>query len=67
MDTKICEICAGSGGPVEVECPDCEGTGFDPIEDKPFAQCHGCYGEEIIEVEVCPNCCGTGRVNVDDY
>ena len=36
----------------EIECLDCGGTGYDPMAEKPFAQCTTCYG--------------TGEVDVDD-
>lgn len=64
--TRRCPLCNGSGGPIVIECRDCGGTGFDPTEEKPFAQCHTCYGEEEEEVEVCTRCGGTGEVDDED-
>lgn len=40
--------------------------GLQPEEDKPFAQCHTCYGDGTIETSVCPHCGGVGEVD-DEY
>lgn len=61
---KICSCCRGTGGPVEVTCENCAGTGYDPSEDNPFAQCHSCYGEGITDEDICPKC--GGAVEMDD-
>ncbi|VVN40102.1 hypothetical protein PS634_05359 [Pseudomonas fluorescens] len=60
-----CPLCQGTGGPIEIECRDCDGTGFDPTEEKPFAQCHTCYGDETEEVETCIRCGGSGEIDED--
>lgn len=65
MNEKICSFCHGRGSDVYIECTNCNGSGYDPTEDKPFAQCHTCYGEGIEEAELCPNCEGEGIV--DEY
>jgi RecJ-like exonuclease len=65
MSEIICPQCHGRGGDIEIECWDCGGSGYDPEEDKPFAQCHTCYGEGMAEVDVCPNCGGEGRLEVE--
>lgn len=65
MTTVICGACHGRGGPIEIECPDCSGSGFDPMEENPYAQCHTCYGEGTVEVEDCTRCGGTGEVELD--
>lgn len=61
--TRLCHVCHGSGGPIEIECPDCFGSGFDPTEEKPFAQCHSCYGDETQDVDICTRCGGTGEID----
>lgn len=66
MTTIICDVCHGRGGPIEIECPNCSGTGYDPKDEKPFAQCHTCYGDQTIDIDECTNCDGTGKVNMDD-
>jgi len=63
--TRLCHVCHGNGGPIEIECSDCNGTGFDPTEDNPFAQCHTCYGDEIEEVEICNHCGGSGELDAE--
>lgn len=65
MTEVICPQCRGRGGDIEVECWDCGGTGYAPEEDKPFAQCHTCYGDGVAEIDVCPNCGGYGKIEVD--
>lgn len=65
--TKICPVCHGRGGPIEIECPDCGGSGFDPHEDNPFAQCHTCYGEGSIESDDCTRCGGIGEIDDDSF
>ena len=65
MTNEICSLCRGTGGPVTITCSNCNGTGYDPEEDKPFAQCHTCYGEGTEEVEVCPDCGGQGTIEED--
>lgn len=60
-----CPLCHGSGGPIEIECRECGGTGFDPIEDNPFAQCHTCYGDGVEEVDTCIRCGGSGEIDED--
>lgn len=55
-----CKSCRGTGGPVEIDCPNCNGSGYDPQEDKPFAQCHTCFGDGFIEAD-CEKCGGTGE------
>lgn len=63
---RLCHVCHGCGGPIEIECPDCSGTGFDTAEDNPYAQCHGCYGEGTQEVEDCTRCGGRGEIDDDE-
>ncbi len=53
-----CYPCRGTGGPVEVNCPDCKYVGFGQ-------QCHTCHGEETIEVDNCPACGGMRTNDVD--
>lgn len=53
-----CATCHGRGTDVTVSCPQCEGTGFDPNEENPFAQCHECYGEGEVHLDTCPHCSG---------
>ncbi|MBO0170529.1 molecular chaperone DnaJ, partial [Vibrio parahaemolyticus] len=62
-------LCNGRGDDVIIRCRNCNGSGYDPEEDKPFAQCHTCYGEGVEEVEVCPSCGGEGYCyeEEDDY
>ncbi|EHQ2559011.1 TPA: molecular chaperone DnaJ [Salmonella enterica] len=67
MTAAICDVCHGSGGPIEIECPNCSGTGYDPTDDKPFAQCHTCYGDQTIEIDECTNCGGIGEVVLNDF
>lgn len=42
------------------------GSGYDPQDDKPFAQCHTCYGEGEENADVCPRCGGDGYYYVDE-
>lgn len=67
MTAAICDVCHGSGGPIEIECPNCSGTGYDPTDDKPFAQSHTCYGDQTIEIDECTNCGGIGEVVLNDF
>jgi len=67
MTASKCDICRGHGGPIEIECPECAGTGYDPTDDKPFAQCHTCHGDQTIEVEECINCGGIGEVDANEF
>ncbi|MDE9477889.1 hypothetical protein KKI90_11760 [Xenorhabdus bovienii] len=39
----------------------CFSTGYAPEEDKPFAQCHTCYGEESA-LQICWKCKGSGYI-----
>jgi molecular chaperone DnaJ len=66
MEEVICPLCHGRGGDVTIKCRNCNGTGYDPEEDNPFAQCHTCYGDEEEEVEVCPRCGGEGKIYLDE-
>lgn len=66
MEEIICPLCHGRGGDVTIKCRNCNGTGYDPEEDNPFAQCHTCYGDEEEEVEVCPRCGGEGKIYLDE-
>ncbi|EFN9598049.1 molecular chaperone DnaJ [Escherichia coli] len=66
MIIQTCPVWQGRDGLFEVSCPKCYGSGYRPEEDKPFAQCHTCYGDGTIEVSVCPRCCGVGEVDEDD-
>lgn len=65
MNKNICSFCHGIGTDIYIECTNCSGSGYDPTEDKPFAQCHTCHGEGIEEVEICPIC--RGEEIVDEY
>lgn len=67
MKKHICPVCHGRGGSVEITCPDCAGTGYDPHEDNPFGQCHTCYGDGTIESDDCPRCHGDGEIDDDDF
>jgi len=58
-----CSLCHGRGGDVEINCPNCNGSGYDPNEDNPFAQCHSCYGDGTVQADVCPNCSGEGTIS----
>lgn len=40
-----CSTCKCRRNDVEIDCPNCDGTGYDPTDEKPFAQCHECYGD----------------------
>ena len=53
-----CYTCRGTGGPVEVNCPDCKYVGYGE-------QCHTCHGDETVEVENCPACGGMGVNDVN--
>ena len=66
MTIQNCPVCRGRDGLFEVTCPECDGAGYSPEEDKPFAQCHTCYGDGTIETSVCPRCGGVGEVDDDD-
>lgn len=55
-----CKTCRGRGGDITVECFNCGGTGYDPTDEKPFAQCHTCYGEKEVDLDECPDCLGSG-------
>ncbi len=61
-----CPLCHGREGSVEIECDDCNGTGFEPEEGNQFAQCQNCSGDGSVEVEICPRCLGEGTVEDDD-
>ncbi len=61
-----CPVCRGRGGDIEVTCKNCGGSGYDPEDDKPFAQCHTCYGDGLEEIEFCSNCGGTGAIEEND-
>lgn len=61
-----CSSCHGRGTDVDVDCPNCASTGYDPNEDNPFAQCHECYGEGVITLNVCPDCGGSGNAQISD-
>ncbi|WP_095194382.1 molecular chaperone DnaJ [Pseudomonas sp. Irchel 3A7] len=67
MKKYICPVCHGRGGPVEITCPDCCGTGHDPREDNPYGQCHRCYGEGTVDEDDCPRCGGLGEITEDDF
>lgn len=54
-----CPHCHGRGGDVDVSCPDCLGIGYDRHSDKPFSQCHTCYGDGEVALDICPRCSGT--------
>lgn len=58
MTGKHCSTCQGRRNDVEIDCPNCGGTGYDPTDEKPFAQCHECYGDGTIVADVCPDCLG---------
>jgi len=58
---SVCLSCHGRGSDVDVTCPGCAGTGYDPNEDNAFAQCHECYGEGVVTLDVCPDCGGSGE------
>lgn len=58
INENICSSCHGRGSDVYIECTNGRGSGYDPTEDKPFAQCHTCYGERVEEAEICPICGG---------
>lgn len=62
----MCPTCRGRRHDVEVCCENCEGTGWDPNEDNPFAQCHSCHGEGTVVEEDCPTCGGTGQSDDPD-
>ena len=61
----ICPTCYGRGGDIEIKCRNCFGSGYDPQEDKPFAQCHTCFGDKVEDVDICPTCYGEGKVEVE--
>jgi len=61
-----CTVCHGTGADVEVTCPDCQGTGYDPQDGNPFAQCHTCYGDGTTMLDVCPHCGGDGEIDPVD-
>lgn len=58
MTGEHCSTCQGRRNDVEIDCPNCGGTGYDPTDEKPFAQCHECYGDGTIVADVCPDCLG---------
>nr|WP_228721282.1 hypothetical protein [Klebsiella pneumoniae] len=60
MKKVICSLCHGRGGDVIITCSNCNGSGYDPQDDNPFAQCHTCYGEGEENADVCPRCGGDG-------
>jgi molecular chaperone DnaJ len=62
----ICSLCHGRGGDVIITCSNCNGSGYDPQDDNPFAQCHTCYGEGEENADVCPRCGGDGYYYVDE-
>ncbi len=62
----LCPDCHGRGSDVEAQCSACAGSGFDPEEDNPFAQCHECYGEGTVTLPVCQKCGGVGILEEDD-
>lgn len=64
MSEIVCPYCKGSGE-AESDCHDCQGSGYDPHEDKPFAQCDECGGEGTKEQD-CLTCGGTGIAYEDD-
>ncbi|HBZ9025614.1 TPA: molecular chaperone DnaJ [Raoultella ornithinolytica] len=66
MKKVICSLCHGRGGDVIITCSNCYGSGYDPEEDKPFAQCHTCYGEGDEHADICPRCGGDGYYYVDE-
>lgn len=66
MEEVVCPLCCGRGGDVTIECRNCGGTGYDPEEDKPFAQCHTCFGEQVEELEICPRCDGARTIYIDE-
>jgi len=63
----ICSLCNGRGEFVEIQCRDCGGSGYAPEVDKPFAQCHTCYGEGVEEIDICPKCGGEGVIEPESY
>lgn len=63
----VCRTCRGIRYDVEIVCPACRGTGYgDVSEERPFAQCHTCYGDGTIDVEECPDCYGDDDYSYDD-
>lgn len=60
MRKMRCTLCLGRDGNFSMTCPDCHGSGYDRSDDKPFGQCHRCYGEGDVEVDQCPLCLGSG-------
>ena len=66
MKKVICSLCHGRGGDVIITCSNCNGSGYDPQDDNPFAQCHTCYGEGEENADVCPRCGGDGYYYVDE-
>ena len=66
MNACICPTCHGRGEDVEVDCSNCHGSGYDPNEDNCFAQCHDCYGETTVVLDVCPRCGGSGETTSND-
>lgn len=66
MAEVICSACHGRGSDVTVKCTNCGGSGYDPEDDKPFAQCHTCYGEGTEDLDICPRCDGEGKIDAED-
>ena len=66
MTIQTCPVCHGRDGLFEVTCPECDGSGYSPEEDKPFAQCHTCYGDGTTETSACPRYGGVGEVDDDE-
>lgn len=65
MSWISCSMCRGRPENVEINCPNCHGTGIDPTEEKPFAQCHECYGDGTIVAEICPECFGVEDEDIE--
>lgn len=53
-------LCRGRGGDFSIACPDCNGSGYARSDEKPFGQCHTCYGEGEVQVDECSRCFGVG-------
>ncbi|MDO9139534.1 MAG: hypothetical protein Q7U38_04320 [Methylobacter sp.] len=66
MPKKICSTCHGGSDNIEIQCTNCSGTGYDPNEDNEFAQCHSCYGEGTVQVDICPDCNDEGKIDDED-
>lgn len=63
IEKEPCPTCNGRGIDIDIECRNCHGSGYDPQEDKPFAQCHTCYGTGEEELDICPTCDGNGDID----